>query len=101
MTAALTLKLFTKQLVDIDAPITELTEELARQSELVSAGNLKRCEAMLVTQAQTLDAIFNSLAVRSGRNMSEYQLLLRSTIVRVTYGVPKAEKRMRQQKATP
>lgn len=72
ITAALTLKLFTKQLVDIDAPITELTEELARQSELVSAGNLQRCEAMLVAQAQTLDAIFNSLAVRSGRNMNEY-----------------------------
>jgi hypothetical protein len=72
ITAALTLKLFTKQLNDIDAPITELTEELARQSELVSAGNLQRCEAMLISQAQTLDTIFNSLAVRSGRNMNEY-----------------------------
>jgi hypothetical protein len=72
ITAALTLKLFTKQLIDIDAPITELTEELARQSELVSAGNLQRCEAMLISQAQTLDTIFNSLAVRSGRNMNEY-----------------------------
>lgn len=72
ITAALTLKLFTKQLVDIDAPITELTEELARQSELVSAGNLQRCEAMLISQAQTLGTIFNSLAVRSGRSMNEY-----------------------------
>jgi hypothetical protein len=72
ITAALTLKLFTKQLIDIDAPITELTEELARQSELVSAGNLQQCEAMLMSQAQTLDTIFNSLAVRSGRNMNEY-----------------------------
>jgi hypothetical protein len=72
ITAALTLKLFAKQLIDVDAPITELTEELARQSELVSAGNLQRCEAMLISQAQTLDTIFNSLAVRSGRNMNEY-----------------------------
>jgi hypothetical protein len=37
----------------------------ARQIEVANDGNLKRAEAMLTTQAHTLDAIFNNLARRA------------------------------------
>lgn len=42
-----------------------LVNELRSQCELVNRGNLKRPEAILLTQAFTLDAIFNEVARRA------------------------------------
>ena len=42
---------------------------LDKQSELASAGDLTRGEAMLITQAHTLDAMFNELAVLARQNL--------------------------------
>lgn len=47
-------------------------EDLAKQCELASRGDLKRSEAMLTAQTHTLDALFNSLARRAALNMGEY-----------------------------
>jgi hypothetical protein len=49
-----------------------LVAELSAQANAANGGDLKRAEAMLVVQAHTLDAIFNSLARRAALNMGEY-----------------------------
>lgn len=68
VTGAVTITAFTKSYGDVD--LMALVDKLAEQSKLINDGNLKRAEAMLITQAQTLDAIFNNLAQRAIR--SEY-----------------------------
>lgn len=52
--------------------INALIEELGKQVSNVHEGNLGRAEAMLITQAHTLDALFAELAMRSRMNMGEY-----------------------------
>ena len=49
-----------------------LVDELADQCKHVSDGNFVRTEGMLMSQAHTLDAIFNNLLRRAARNMGEY-----------------------------
>jgi len=68
--AAATLQQFKVATTDIE--IGALITELQGQAKLASSGNLERAEAMLVTQAHTLDAVFNSLARRAAMNMGEY-----------------------------
>lgn len=62
-----------------DLDLTKLMVELQGQARLASNGNLARSEAMLVTQAQTLDAIFNDLARRAKRveYLSQFEAYLR------------------------
>jgi hypothetical protein len=55
-----------------DLSLSELVAELAAQAKLATDGNMARGEAMLIAQAHSLDAIFNQLARRAGRNMGEY-----------------------------
>ena len=55
---------------DLDMQAT--VEELEKQAGLVSGSNLERCEAMLISQAHSLDAIFSRLAVRASSNVAEY-----------------------------
>ncbi len=52
--------------------INALIHELNAQVALVHGGNLGRAEAMLVTQAHTLDALFAELVGRSRINMGQY-----------------------------
>jgi len=52
--------------------LTTLVDELGKQVDAVHRGDLKRTEAMLISQAHTLDAIFHELARRAGLNMGEY-----------------------------
>jgi hypothetical protein len=54
---------FSKQFGELD--LSALVDELAVQAKSVNNGDLQRAEAMLIAQAHTLDAIFNSLARRS------------------------------------
>ncbi len=55
-----------------DLELTALVEELSAQAKRAEQGDLKRAEAMLMVQAQTLDAIFNELGQRAALNMGEY-----------------------------
>ncbi|MGH7057002.1 MAG: hypothetical protein ACREFZ_03835 [Acetobacteraceae bacterium] len=55
-----------------ELPINTLMDDLGKQCQLVSSGDLRRAEAILTTQAHTLDAIFNNLARRAALNMREY-----------------------------
>jgi hypothetical protein len=48
-----------------DADINGFVAELQAQAKAANDGNLGRSEAMLVTQAHTLDALFHSMAGRS------------------------------------
>lgn len=75
--AAFTLLDHTKAFGDISLRV--LVDELSKQCDLASSGNLTRAEAMLVSQAHTLDAIFHTLARWSGRAdlLSQYDTLLR------------------------
>jgi hypothetical protein len=50
-----------------DLDIAELSNELSNQARAVNAGDLKRAEGMLMIQAHTLDAIFNTLALQASR----------------------------------
>lgn len=49
-----------------------LVDELADQCKHVSDGNFVRTEGILMSQAHTLDAIFNNLLRRAAQNMGEY-----------------------------
>lgn len=67
VTAAWTIRQF-------DTPLAEnsldaVVQELSRHVEDVKAGTLNRPEAILVTQAQTLDVIFNWFARQAGANV--------------------------------
>lgn len=61
--AAVTLKEYGKSYGDLD--LSGLIDSLTEQTRATSDGDLKRAEAMLTSQAHTLDAIFNSLARRA------------------------------------
>ncbi len=54
--------------VDINA----LVAEMSRQTKVVNDGNLDRAEAMLMSQAHSLDAMFNEFSRRAALNMGEY-----------------------------
>lgn len=45
-----------------DAPITEVVEELRRQTCAINNGDMRRAENMLMAQAHTLDGLFAKLA---------------------------------------
>lgn len=70
VTGAVTITAFTKSYGDVD--LTALVNKLTEHSKSINDGDLKRAEAMLITQAQTLDAIFNNLAQRAALNLGEY-----------------------------
>jgi len=61
--AAVTLKDYGKSWGDLD--LIGLIDSLAEQTKASNDGDLSRAEAMLTTQAHTLDAIFNNLASRA------------------------------------
>lgn len=63
--AALTLMDYNKAFGELS--INTLVDDLGKQCELASSGDLTRAEAILTTQAQTLDAIFHNLARRAQR----------------------------------
>lgn len=52
--------------------VNALARELSAQIAAVNSGDLKRAEGMLISQAHTLDEIFNNLARRAHSNMREY-----------------------------
>ena len=68
--AALTLMEYNKALGEMS--INTLVDDLGRQCKLAGDGDLARTEALLISQAHTLDAIFNSLGRRAALNMGEY-----------------------------
>ncbi|WP_175867551.1 hypothetical protein [Burkholderia contaminans] len=61
---------FNPLLSDVD--INALTAEIGRHTALVNDGNMDRMEAMLMSQAHSLDAMFNEFARRAALNMGEY-----------------------------
>ncbi len=67
---AVTSQAFSKVFGETD--LQSLVNELSNQCVKVKDGNLARAESLLVTQAHTLDAIFNELARRAALNMGEY-----------------------------
>lgn len=71
VSAALTIKAFGVKFGD-QISSAGLIKSLHEQINGVKDGDLNRVEAMLVTQAHTLDAIFNELAQRAAANMGEY-----------------------------
>ena len=61
--AAVTLREYDKSYGDLD--LKGLIAALTEQTKASNDGDLKRAEAMMTTQAHTLDAIFNNLARRA------------------------------------
>ena len=59
--------------------VNALTKILRQQTEDVIAGNMTRAEAMLLSQAHTLDALFNSLVMKGldQTHMPHYESFLR------------------------
>ncbi len=64
--AALTLKEYSA--VGDQVELMALIDALADQTKAATEGNLRRAESILVTQAHTLDAVFNNLARRAIRS---------------------------------
>jgi hypothetical protein len=69
--AAVTMRQLSSQLLG-DVDLSDLIAAIADQAKAVNGGDLKRAEGILITQAHTLDALFNNLARRSTMNMGEY-----------------------------
>jgi hypothetical protein len=67
---AVTTQAFSKVYGEID--LEALIDVLGKANERVSSGDLSRADSLLMTQANTLDAIFNELARRAASNMGEY-----------------------------
>jgi hypothetical protein len=65
--AGSTIRVFERSLVD--HPFDALATELSRHVVDVHDGKMTRPEAMLMMQAHSLDAIFNTLAQRAGNNV--------------------------------
>lgn len=70
VTGAVTMQAFKKKFGEVD--LMALIEATEVQIQAVQDGDVKRTESMLITQAHTLDAIFNELALRAALNMGEY-----------------------------
>lgn len=70
--AASTIQVFGKGSFASELDLDGLVKTLDEQTKTINAGYLGHCEAMLIAQAHTLDAIFNTLARRAARNMNEY-----------------------------
>jgi hypothetical protein len=49
-----------------------IAKELGRHVENVKAGDMSRAESILISQANTLDVIFNMLAARAGMNVGTH-----------------------------
>ena len=67
---AVTTSAFCKVFGEID--LQAMLGELDRQNEKVRGGDISRADSLLMTQAHTLDAIFNELARRAALNMGEH-----------------------------
>lgn len=67
---AATTQAFSQAFGEID--LQSLVNELGNQCKKVRDGDLRRAESLLITQAHSLDAIFNELARRAAMNMGEY-----------------------------
>ena len=65
--AAITIQQLTS-LHDVNA----LAKTLTQQTDEILKGNMSRCESMLISQAHTLDELFNNLARRAALNMGEH-----------------------------
>lgn len=52
--------------------VNDVNNALSKQIKQVKEGNLERMEEMLVSQAHTLDSLFNEMLIRSRNNMGEY-----------------------------
>ena len=63
--SAVTLKRYSNAGDDLEVP--DLVAEMRKAGNEVVAGDMGRVERMLANQAMTLDAIFNDMAQRSGR----------------------------------
>jgi hypothetical protein len=68
--AAITVQSYSKQFGELD--LTALADELTAQNTAAARGDRARSEAMLLSQAHTLDAIFHELIRRAGLNLGTY-----------------------------
>ena len=66
--AAATIQTFAKSDYDLQGFI----DELSAQIDAVNAGDMRRAEGILITQAHTLNELFHALAHRAAMNMGEY-----------------------------
>jgi hypothetical protein len=67
---AVTTQAFSRTFGDTD--LLSLIDELGNQVGKIESNDLSRSEDLLITQAHTLDAIFNELARRAALNMGEH-----------------------------
>ena len=70
--AALTLKSLEDHAPESSAPLMDFVAALEKHGKDANAGNLTQGEAMLMAQAHTLDAIFNTLTRRALLNLGQY-----------------------------
>ena len=68
--AAVTVQAFGKVFGETD--LQSLVTELSKQCKRARDGDLARAENLLISQAHSLDGIFNELARRAALNMGEY-----------------------------
>jgi hypothetical protein len=77
--AALTIRQWQDPTLSENLGINETIAELKEQTKALKAGSMDRAEAMLISQAQTLDELFHSLARKAHRqdHVSNYDSFLK------------------------
>jgi hypothetical protein len=77
--AAATIQAWNKGKVDDGLRLPALIAELGEQVAAVNSGDLRRAEALLITQAHTLDTIFGNLARRACKQeyLRQYETYMR------------------------
>ena len=68
--AAISARDYGKYIGDLD--LTSLVQALTEQTNVAIEGDISRAEEMLVTQAHTLDAIFNNLCQKAAHNIGAH-----------------------------
>ncbi|MGZ8942817.1 MAG: hypothetical protein ACXW00_08635 [Methylobacter sp.] len=73
--AAVTIQQWQGDIVNVN----RIADELRRQTDELKTGNMQRAEAMLLSQAHTLDELFNNLArkARGQEYLKNYETFLR------------------------
>lgn len=73
MSAAVTqLHVMNGELFGTDLDINALVDELTSQTKAIKGKDLSRVEEMLISQAHTLDMLFQQLAIRGAQNAGEH-----------------------------
>ena len=69
----------TIQTIEAQTDVNALNKVLSQQTDAILKGDMSRTESMLISQAHTLDALFNSLVKKGigSKGLAQYEMMFR------------------------